>query len=164
MDHFNELIRVLTLEKKLYIELADLAQKKQKVIIANDVQQLAEYIKEEQELIERIEAVEAERRTAVIGLCSGMNISEKELSFSKLREHLNEDSQRKLDALKTELLEVLNQLQGINEVNRMLIEEALRINDFSVRVLTQAASPTPTTYGKGGFNQESSLHLIDKKA
>lgn len=164
MDHHNELIRILTLEKTLYTELANLAHAKQKVIIANEVQQLADLIKKEQDLIDHIESVEAERRTVVIGLCSDMNISEKELSFTRLREHLDESFRRKLDIFKTELMVVLEDLQTTNETNRMLIEEALRINDFTVRVLTQAATPAPTTYGKGGMNQESSLHLIDKKA
>lgn len=165
MDHFNELIRILTLEKKLYSELASLAHEKQKVIIANDVQTLAEYLREEQELIDNIESVEKERRNTVIGLCSDLNISEKEISFSRLREFLDGPSQKRLDEFKNSLLTVLEELQGTNEINRMLIEEALRINDFTVRVLTQAATPAPGTYGKGGVNtQDKPLHLIDKKA
>lgn len=159
----NELIRVLTLEKKLYKDLANLAHDKQRLIIANDIEELAEVLKKEQELIDTIEATEKERRTAVINLCNELNISERELSFSKLREFLDEESRKKLDQFKSSLLEILDELQATNETNRELIEEAMRINDFTVRLITQAATPPSPTYGKAGYNDNKPQHLIDKK-
>lgn len=163
MDYLNELIRVLSVEKDLYSQLAELAHAKQKVIISNDVETLAEYLKEEQELIDNIEDVERDRRNAVIGLCNSLDISEKELSFSKLREYLDASSKAKLDQFKTSLLRILEELHNTNETNRMLIEEAMRINDFTVRVLTQATAPINPTYSKVGSNDNKPRHLIDKK-
>lgn len=160
----NELIQVLTVEKKLYKELANLAHEKQKLIIANDVEVLAEVLKKEEELIDTIESTEKERRTAVISLCNELNISERELSFSKLREFLDDESRVKLDHFKASLIEILDELQFTNETNRTLIEEAMRINDFTIRLLTQATTPPSPTYGKAGYNENKPQHLIDKKA
>lgn len=160
----HELIRVLTVEKKLYKDLADLAHVKQELIIANDIEELAEVLKQEQELIETIESTEKERRTAVINLCNELNISERELSFSKLREFLDESSRTKMDQFKASLMEILDELQATNETNRVLIEEAMRINDFTVRLITQATTPPNPTYGKSGYNENKPQHLIDKKA
>ncbi len=165
MDYLKELIRVLGIEKKLYLELTDMAKEKQKVIINNNIEQLANYLTQEQDLIADIENVEKERRQAVIGLCTELDMPDKELSFTKLRELLDESAKSKLDQFKESLLEVLEELHSVNETNRILIEEAMRINDFTLRLLTQAAMPsTKPTYTKTGVDKEKSQHLIDKRA
>lgn len=164
MNYLNELISILTVEKKLYTELTNLAHDKQKVIINNNVEQLADFLKKEQELIDEIESTEKERRNAVIGLCNELNISEKELSFSKLREYLDTSSRIKLDEFKKSLLVILEELHETNETNRMLIEEAMRLNDYSIRLLAQATTPISPIYSKEGANDNKPRHLIDKKA
>ncbi|AZR73903.1 hypothetical protein BBF96_11185 [Anoxybacter fermentans] len=163
MDYLNELIRVLNEEKKLYTKLTDLAHDKQQVIIANDVEKLADYLREEQDLIDKIEGIEKKRRQVVIGLCSELDIPDKELSFSKLRDFLDEGSRIKLDQLRTSLLKILEELHQTNETNRVLIEEALKINDFTIRILTQAVSPSSSTYTRAGVEENKSQHLIDKR-
>lgn len=163
MDYLNQLIQILSVEKKLYTELKELAQNKQKTIISNDVEQLAIYLSEEQSLIDQIEDVEKERRQAVIGLCTDLDITEKELSFTKLREYLDPVSRKKLDQFKTSLLEILEELGEVNETNRVLIQEAMKINDFTIRILTQASAPISSTYNRTGVDQAKSQNIIDKR-
>ncbi len=163
MNYFNELIRVLCVEEELYRELTMMAQKKQEVIIANDIDGLAKCLQNEQELIEKIENVEKERRQFILSLSTSLNISERELSFSKIKDFLDERSKEKLEKFRTNLLQTLETLNKVNETNKMLIEEAMNINEFTIRTLTQAASPSSSTYGKNGVDQNKSQHLIDKR-
>ncbi|MCK4257405.1 MAG: flagellar protein FlgN [Halanaerobiales bacterium] len=163
MNHLNELLRVLAVEQGLYEELAVWAQKKQEVIIANDIDELAKCLKEEQELIEKIETVEKERRQSILGLSTVLNISEKELSFSKIRDFIDERSKEKLEQFRISLLQTLEKLNKTNDTNKMLIEEAMHINDFTIRTLTLATSPSSSTYGRKGVDDKKSQHLIDKR-
>lgn len=164
MDYLKELIRVLGVEKRLYTELTELAEKKQKIIIANDIDGLVKCLEDEQELVASIEDVERERRQAVIGLGVAYDFSDKEISYSKLCGLLDQPSRVILAKFRDSLLEVLERLQQINDTNRVLIEEALKINDFTVRLITQAANPQTPIYSKDGVDKNKSKHLIDKRA
>lgn len=165
MNYLTHLIQILNNEKELYIELTEIAQEKQDVIITNDVEKLAECLKKEDHLIQEIEEAEKERRKVVIALCTDLDISDKELSFTKLREFINEDSRKYLDNLKQNLLEVLNRLHQINETNKLLIEQSLSINEYTLGLLTQArsAQPTYTKEGSDNISSAKNIRLIDKK-
>ena len=164
MNNLNKLATVLEEEKGLYSELTQLAHDKQQVIINNDVEKLADYLRNEQELIEKIEKKEKERRRVVISLCSDIDMPEQDLSFSKLRDYINDDSKKELEELKSGLLEVLEELQRVNDANKKLIEEALNLNDFNVKILTEATSPSASTYSKKGSNGNKPRRLIDTRA
>lgn len=164
MDYLPELIRVLSLEKQLYEELTELAKAKQQVIIDNDVDKLTGYLSDEEQLIKEIEDIERKRRQVVVKLCTKLDISDKELSFSKLREYLDEQAKTQLDEFKTSLLEVLEELLSVNETNRMLVEEAMKLNDFTLRLFTQAIKPSISTYDKSGDDTEKGRPLVDKRA
>lgn len=164
MDYLAELIRVLGLEKQLYQELTELAKAKQRVIIDNDIERLTAHLQDEEQLIKEIEEIERERRQVVVGLCTKLDISDKQLSFSRLREFLDEPAKTKLDEFKISLLEVLEELLAINETNRMLVEEAMKINDYTLRLFAQAMKPPVSTYDKSGDDTEKGRPLVDKRA
>lgn len=165
MNYLTQLIQILNTEKELYIELTELAQEKQDAIVNNEVEELAECLKKEDSLILEIEEAGRERRNVVIALCNELDINDKELSFTQLREFINEDARKYLDHLKQNLLEVLDRLHQINETNKLLIEQSLSINEYTLGLLTQVrnAQPTYTKEGSDYRPSEKNIRLIDKK-
>lgn len=159
----TDFIALLTKEYEQYCRLKEKAELKQKAIIENDIEKLATIVAEEQELINLIDNLEVERQDYLVRIAEENKLKGKHISFNILVDLLPAEKKKELQVLRQDFLEVLTELQQINETNRLLIQDSLQINKFSLELIRQVVGKD-TTYSKPGKNKIKSEHLIDRKA
>lgn len=155
MTFKDELINILKEELDALISLKELTYDKTDVIVNNQVEELQEIIKKEEELINRMALAEEER----INLLYSWGV-EKNIPLSRLVEKVPEGKEELTD-LGEKLFNLLEDIKIRNDLNSQLIEENLQWLDFNINLLTSAS--TSATYDKGEKGQEVKNKLFDRK-
>ncbi|MDI3547015.1 MAG: hypothetical protein PWR10_667 [Halanaerobiales bacterium] len=154
----NNFIALLKKEYEQYCLLQEKASLKQQAIINNDVEQLVDTLAAEQEILNLIEDLEAERQQYLKKIAEESKLEKEEASFKELLALFPEEKEE-LRELRKDILYVLKTLQQINEENRQLIQDCLQINNYSLNLIRQAAGKGNPMEDKKGAGQ-----LIDHKA
>ena len=126
----NDLEEVLATEIELAKALLDLHRRKQRVIIAFDGDMLAACLRQEQELLNPLEAVEKERvklAHAVVGLTTAKEGLNRQLP----------DSNDRVSDLTERLREVVGQILAVNSLNKTLLEHSREFMRESLRLMTE---------------------------
>ncbi|GAB6100035.1 hypothetical protein JCM16358_19140 [Halanaerocella petrolearia] len=149
----EKLADVLEAEYKLYQKVYDLAEKKQEVVINEDIDQLEEIVKEEAEYLEMIQKLENNREQLV----GSENISQ-------LITESKEPISSRLSQLQENLLEITTKLQDLNQLNSKLITDALQLNNINLSIL--GANQQNSTYSKqGSVSQgQNGSSMLNQKA
>lgn len=164
IEIIERLYKLLKNEFELYQKLEKTAGKKRDAITENDVERLAEVIEDEDELIEKLEDDEKERNQLVERLADYYGLAE-DFQYSNLIKNFPQEWQKKFDLLRTNLLETIDEIDKLNEENSLLLEEAIKINKFSLDMLSKAISPENGTYNKkqSGNKRKQNYNIIDRK-
>lgn len=153
----EELILTLGEEERLYRDLIPIAEKKTRIIIANDLQSLESVTEEEQIFVGQISKLEKKRQEVIRNIGVVMSKKEDELNFVTIIGLLKgqpkeQDTLRKLhDRLKA----TISSLAMINERNQMLIKHSLEMIDFDLN-LFQSMRMSP---GLGQYNPASEVEM-----
>ncbi|CCQ94660.1 hypothetical protein CULT_20104 [[Clostridium] ultunense Esp] len=155
MSFSEELMEILKRELDILLRLKELTFNKTDIIISNQVEELEEIIKKEEELINIMANTEEER----INLMDiwGVDIN---TPLSEVIQKIPE-GREDLAYIGEELSKSLEEIQSRNNINSQLINENLQWLDFNMNLLTNAY--TPTTYGKGKKGKEAKNSLFDRK-
>lgn len=165
--NIEKLIQVLKNEYEIYQQLYRLGEEKQQIIIDNEVDDLLSIIEDEQAEIEKINELEAKRVEVLTEIAEENSLAQEELSFTKLIELLSEPDKSELKNIRQKLLELLEDIQAINETNANLIEESLKLNNYTLQLLTDSNINKNSTYqkpGKQDKNNKQQQNIIDQKA
>ncbi|ACL70464.1 hypothetical protein Hore_17150 [Halothermothrix orenii H 168] len=160
---YENFLNLFKKEYELYCQLQDMAERKQEAIVDNNVEKLTEIMHNEQELIDKISDMEEKRRELLAEIAHKQGFEGDKISFQQLFTLFPEEDKAELKELKEDFLEVLSDLQTTNESNRQLIEDSLKINNFTLQLIRQAAGKN-VTYKKPGKKDEGSDHIIDRRA
>lgn len=151
----ENLISVLEQENSEYEVLLELSRKKTPVIVKGDIERLQEITDEEQNIIDRIHALEGKREEHIHDIANVINKDVEQMKLEKLIRLLEKSprEQKKLSEIHTRLHQTLSQMKNVNEHNRMLLAGALELVEFDIN-LVQSAKRAPETanYNKGAYN------------
>ena len=151
----ENLIEVLEKESGEYESLLELSMRKTPVIVAGSLEELAKITDEEQNVVDRINHLDAKRQEVFADVANVINKDVKVLKISDLIEMLAErpEEQKKLAKVHDKLRTVLNEVGRVNEQNRVLIQNSLEMVEFDMNMLqSMKAAPETANYNRGACN------------
>ncbi len=161
----NKLIKILEQEYELYHELYKLASSKKEAIIENNVQELNNLIEKDEKVINSFNQLESERNQLLDDLKDNYNLETENLNYSRLIKELSDPWKEKMTQIRNKLLDVIDKLNQQNEQNKVLLKEAIKLNNFSYKMIAQILEPDNKTYKKDKKDKDERInHIIDRKA
>ncbi|EGL83791.1 FlgN family protein [Caldalkalibacillus thermarum TA2.A1] len=163
---------IATLEELIQAHemMLDIAQKKQEVLVKGDVQQLSALLQEEGTWLKQVSKLEHERQFQVEDCLRRLGLkAEEDITLSRLLPLIPDKEERnQVEALATQLLEIIGRLQRQNELNMRLTQDALKAVNHSLEVLTQSEPELtyqkPEQNGKNHSSEPSRRSFFDTKA
>ena len=140
----KELKQILMEELDLYLSLLEHSKNKRKVLVEKTATELQEIVRQEEEIVQQLSDLDTKLNNCVIAITGS--------SESKLEDVLkfvSETAQAKeISEIASKLREVIKEIQAINLGNQKLVEQALEINQYSVKLMTNTSKSV--TYGPEG--------------
>lgn len=162
LQQLERLVSILGEEINFCREMTCFAQKKQDLIIENQVEELLQLVDEEEEKSEIIQDLEAERMS-IFKAIMGDQGTLSDL-IARLEAAGEDNWKQRLISVREELLELLFELQSLNERNKVLVEEALTFNQFTMNLLRQVKGSRGQKYNKRGQPlEDDQAGLIDRQ-
>lgn len=151
----ENLITALQYEYKTYLEVLKIAETKTNYLVKNDAQAVGSVIEQEQKLAVQTVKLNQVREKLLQTFADKYNQNFNTLTISKVKSIVKNPYKRQLDDIQKKLSDVLAKLQSRNEVNKKLIENAIKYLDFNLQLIT-APDPATPTYGKSGLEDSKS--------
>ena len=161
-EDLTSLKDILENQKDNFQSLLKIAEKKRDEIIENNVERLKELVEEENEIVSDLEELESERIELVKLLQGKLDIQEEKISYSELIENLPDGWKDKLQPVREGLLSIIEKVHIQNQENKVLIQEALRLNNFSINMFTKMVDVDIYTK-EGTAENTGSRHIIDRR-
>lgn len=117
-----QLMALLDRHLTLHRHLLQLAYQKTDVLKRGDMDGLMQLIQKEQTAIAAIQQLERERAQLVAAWSDGGH----PLTLADCLPKMDEEERQKAEQLASELLDVINELQAVNELNGQLIRQSLQ--------------------------------------
>ncbi|MFW5855836.1 MAG: flagellar protein FlgN [Bacillota bacterium] len=160
-----DLYKILKKEYELYQSLKQSAEKKKDSIIEGEVDDLAQLVEKEEEIVNKLEKKEKKREKVLQELIEIKGVDLKKISFKEMLKYFSEKWQDDLATYRSKLLEIIEELEALNEENRSLLEEAMKFNNFSLNMLYDAIDLSSQTYSKDKSSEKKQgFNIIDRKA
>jgi len=140
----------------LYEELHDLEQEKQKALIKNNLQQIELITTRQEPLLLGASRLEKERLLWAEHIGRDLGKAPEDLTLVELAEHFPV-----LEGVRLDLDRVVGQLQEIHAINTQLLQQAMRVVEFTVGMMTHQEKNT-YTHPSHKENEETKLHLLDR--
>lgn len=159
------LIEVLKKENQEYKNLLELSMKKTPAIVSDDVKALAQITDEEQIIVSRINHLDNQRNDAVNDIANVLNKDVTKLKIADLIKMLaaRPQEQAKLASVFDELRRNVRAVKQVNERNRELIESALEMVQFNMRVIqSMNKAPETANYNRGACNTGDVIGTVNK--
>ena len=156
----SELVEILKEENRIYENLLEIAENKKENLINNEIDSLFEQVESDQEYIDEVSKLEDKRLEVVEEIEEDFDINTDNLSYLEFVGQLPDKWGDKLNPVRENLLETLEEFHVINEENKRLIEEAVKFNKFSIDLIVDNLNNNQYTYHD---KNQSSPRLLDKK-
>ncbi|MDD3146141.1 MAG: flagellar protein FlgN [Candidatus Riflebacteria bacterium] len=155
-----ELREILGEELSIYQKLFQYAGDKRKLLLEKFSTDLQTIVTQEEILVQRLIELEPRRRECVCAI-AGTPDANLDTAVEKIPEA---DSKSDIWMIGSQLRDVVNDIKTVNEENQRLIEQALELTQYSVKLITRA--PADVTYGPAGKKpgQRVGPAIIDRKA
>lgn len=151
----ENLIAVLEQENTEYEVLVGLSRKKTPVIVQGDLEALQKITDEEQNVVGRINHLEARREEHIRDIANVINKDVAELKLTNLIALLAKSpaEQKSLAAVHDRLQTTLQQMALINEQNKELLGSAMEMVRFDLNLIQSARkAPETANYNRGAYN------------
>ena len=146
----------LKLQVKLYEEFYNLERDKQKALLQNNLQEIEEITAHEESLMTEVGRLEKERLLWAEQIGRDLGKTPEDLTLAELAEHFPE-----LDGVRNDLDRVVVHLQETHEINAQLLEQAMKIVEFTVGMLTHQEKNTYNHPNRKENEGTGKLHLVD---
>ena len=152
----EELITTLSKEEELYRELLPIQEKKTKVIIENNIEQLQMITNQEQETVDKVTALERKREEVIRNIGTVLNKDPKTLTLTNLIQIMAKQPQDrdKLQELHDKLQDSVKKLVKVNDRNQMLIKQSLEMIEFNMNLLQSTRIVPGSNYTKNASEWE----------
>ena len=145
-DSGAAVISILLEEGRLSRRMLRVAKAKREALLAADTETLAPLVRELEGISERLGQLDHDRAAhaaAAVGAAPDANVGWRELAG-----RMAPPAAERLQALRTELLETLQELRSVNDGNARLVRQAIDLNQRYARMLRRATAPTYEARGK----------------
>lgn len=159
----ENLIEILDRENTEYEKLVVLSDRKTPVIIQGDINTLGSITEQEQEIVGRIQNLEKQRTEALADIANVVNRDVETLKLINLIQMLAKrpEQQQQLTEVQGRLRSTIDRLKELNEKNQMLLQDAMEMVDFNLRMLQGLKSaPQTANYSKHAYCTGSSLGVL----
>ena len=158
--YVEELKEILSEELSVYQKLFQYANDKRKLLLEKFSTDLQVIVNQEEILVQRLIELEPRRRECVNSI-AGSAEANLDIAVEKIAEA---DGKSDIWMIGSKLRDVVNAIKSVNEENQRLIEQALELAQYSIKLITKA--PADVTYGPGGKQPGKRMgpSLIDRKA
>ena len=143
----------------LYKELNDLEREKQKALISNNLQEIELITARQEPLLLGASRLEKERLLWAKQIGRELGKAPEVLTLAELAEHFPV-----LEGVRQDLDRVVGQLQEIHAINTQLLQQAMKIVDYTVGLLTHQTSNTYSHPGQKEKEENKKRHLMDWRA
>ena len=150
---------ISTMEKllKLHKSLYEIAQKKTETVKIGDIDALNQILKDEQAHLQAINLLENERQK----FTSSLVLRTEKPTIEDCLAVVDESTRHTLDHLRSELKNVITQIQQRNELNQQMLYQSLQFVNLSLNLI----APQPEDYNYGPqAGQATSPGLLNLKA
>ncbi len=164
----DELTDILTRQKSFYENFLELARSKKEALIANNLEELSDIVAGEDELTQKIETLEAERKS--ISERISQLLGKEEINISLLLDYIEGERSEQLAAVQEEMQDLLDELSRQNEQNRQLLLQAMKLNEISLKMFLQGTDKDKFYQApdgqQAGQKEESKQinNIIDRRA
>jgi hypothetical protein len=144
---------------KIYEDLNVLERNKQKALLKNNLQEIESVTAREEQLLLEASHLEKERLIWAEHIGRDLGKAPQDLTLAELAEHFPV-----LKGVSHELDKVVSNLQEIHEINTQLLQQAMKVVEFTVGMLTHQDKNTyhrPTNLKEN--EGSSKLHLLDRR-
>ncbi len=151
----ESLIDNLEQENEAYNSLLKLSMDKTPVIISADLDALMRITDDEQEVVNRINALDRKRQENMKDIANVINKDVNSLKVVDLIDILKARpaEQKRLADIYDRLRDTLAQMKRVNEQNKMLIESSLEMVQFDLNVLqAYKAAPETANYTSNAYS------------
>ena len=151
----QELIQTLYREKEKYEKFFELSKRKTTVLVEGKVDELQKITEEEQKLVDIINIVDKKREEILKDMGEVLNKNPQDLTLLRLSELLTSqpEVQKELISLHDELKRLLKNVQTINEQNKELVDELLKMVAFDMTLVkSMKQAPETANYDKSAIN------------
>lgn len=151
----DELISSLNAEKAIYEELVPISEKKTRILIQNDLEQLKKVTAQEQLLVDKAGIIGRRREEIIKNIGIVLNKKPEELDLTTLTRLMAKQPQEKqaLAALHDSLRVIMKRLVDVNERNKGLIENSLEMVEFKMNFIQSTRmSPGNNNYNRNATN------------
>ncbi len=156
MGDISKLIEILKDENKIYNDILALANKKTEMIAEENMDEISNIAKKEEEYIKQAKLIEYKREDQITAIEKSLGI-EKLSDISSLLQYVGDENIKKeLIEAQKEFASTLNELKRVNLINNTLIQDALEYINLSVNLMMGATAEG--TYGKDTANAEVQTH------
>jgi len=155
----EELISALSAEKAVYEELVPVSERKTKVLVKNDLEELKKVTAQEQLLLDRAGVIGHKREEVIKNIGVVLNKTPAELDLTSLTKLLARQPEEKkaLAALHDSLRTTMRRLVEVNERNKDLIENSLEMIEFNMNFIQSTRmSPGNNNYNRNAKNSYTS--------
>ncbi|HWQ43953.1 MAG TPA: flagellar protein FlgN, partial [Desulfosporosinus sp.] len=137
--------------------LNDLEQKKQKALIKNNLHEIELITAQQEPLLLAAGHLEKERLLWAEQIGRDLGKAPEDLTLAELAEHFPV-----LEGVRLDLDRVVGQLQEIHEINSQLLQQAMKVVDFTLGMLTHQEKNT-YTHPSNKEHEGAKLHLLDRR-
>ena len=151
MTNVRALTDVLGQETEGYGQLLTLAEEKRQIIIDRDLSALENSAAKEQELSDKLKALERQR----VDILSTFTDQDEIPTVTDIIEALDEGSEdrEELARAKDQILNVAGQMQFLNSQNEVLLQQALEMIEFDLTLFKSLRqAPESGNYGKDAYS------------
>ncbi|MFZ3131602.1 MAG: flagellar export chaperone FlgN [Desulfosporosinus sp.] len=142
----------------LYEELYELEREKQKALIRNNLQEIELITARQESLLLGVSRLEKERQLWAEQIGRDLGKAPEDLTLAELAELFPV-----LEGVRLDLDRVVGQLQEIHEINTQLLQQAMKVVDFTVGMLTHQEKNTYTHPQHKENEGSGKLHLLDRR-
>ncbi|MGC7870256.1 flagellar protein FlgN [Desulfosporosinus sp. SYSU MS00001] len=152
----ENLDRNLKEQIKCYTELYDLEKGKQKALIENSVQEIDKITAREEQLFPVVNHLEKERILFTEQIGQELGMVPEDLTLAVLAERFPV-----LQGVHSDLERVIGELQGIHDINTQLLQQSIKLVEFTVGLFMHQEKNTYTHPSRNGNDMDKKLHLLD---
>ncbi|MHB8073688.1 flagellar protein FlgN [Desulfosporosinus fructosivorans] len=155
-EAFQNVNENLRRQVELYNELLTLEGHKKKALIQNDLQEIESITAKEESFIIKVNRLEKERLLWAEQIGRELGKSPEDLTLAEMEAHYPA-----LEEVRLDLDRVVAQLRAIHETNSQLLQQAMKIVDYTVGLLTHQESNTYTYPGQREKEENKKRQLMD---
>ncbi|HUX47172.1 MAG TPA: flagellar protein FlgN [Desulfosporosinus sp.] len=142
----------------LYEEFNAQERDKQKALLQNDLQKIEEITAREEQLRYETSRLEKERLMWAEHIGRDFGKAPEDLTLAELAEHFPV-----LEGVRLDLDRVVGQLQEIHEINTQLLQQAMKIVEFTMGMFTHQERNTYVHPSRKENEGNVKLHLLDRR-